>query len=1550
MGMAESPDMQSLPDGAAHLPEHAAGFVLTANFENYRTGHYTVHWHVKATQEFDIPNGLHFVVNVSYDSEPDISGSLDVILPPHKLNIIEKDQWYDMTLEETLVIAPHVGWANVQAVLSNNLNENRDEYSGFAIDRVEIRPMRLSRQHQPDIKRFTVKRASIPSVVIDTTKCPFPEDPSLTPSADIPVTRIAASKDSGFMVTLSVGKDVAYLAVWDLRLIKSIANPFRHMSSFYKRRAIAIIHHPGVHELSIGLAISIDGTQIAVFQEPKIGEWQERSKVFSSSFKFRVFKNTLVKPLSTLLNIDDSDPGNAEDPNETVSLVELIWGIELLHSFVGYGNFLPPSKRNRWEKDNTNRPLDGYINRDIGDNTDEADILNGVNDDADKNTLFVACNGLYLDVYSIVPDKPWRHMHTITLSDLLPTLSRRITCKLMMDSIRSNSFLWLEDGGRSCSVWDLLSGSNVTYVSCNEAARFKGMTFRGHRKMAMSPHESIVAIASASGILTTYFASTGMAIDDRQFPLEKIEYVEFHAQDDRLMVILRDRITFTLRAVLLDTLQLRNETAIHQIPIPTVGMTLLTSLQLRGYFGRGIVIEADRSNINVYLAYQPSSAKVIKTSEVVMMADENDCIYESVYDSNVQYRLRTGYHKELLPEGEGFAYWVHRVDLLEEDLFQKTTRCIFSIIPEPWMRALVDEIGRPETLLSAFFLPGGDRFAINGTQTLQIWNLPTLETLKCSLQFIWSRPCDDIEMAPGGIAYKSSNVYDYYIETSSTSIFVDVETGNTVAEIRCGNRKKMSLSIPGPGAIGAQFAIVHCFRSIHLLAAAFHFANQKGKEAAQKKDQGPFTHEDHAEAIIQFTRAHLNRMMSSRVYSPRRRPKDKLTSHSEVVTIFTLLLDHPYLRPANHSFVQGLLKTSNRDWIPRDIISLNPIKRAIESRNGDLVEAFIKYCIFSSKKYHPAHLLPAMQCLSELLDRHPNILADMFHQASYVPAHNPEYIASHAVIANTQYTADLKRKLMFWTNSSDMNIKNINDYEKPVFSLRSQLPFRTSGIFNLLGIGIPFGEKRIDTFPVRKYNYLEKTDDYSYTIYVSPFPLLSRYGSRSQRSGFTEIAGKRYFDCPAMIATLDFKWHKFGFKYWLVRFMVVLVFFLLVVILSARQISVSTDTMPSLNTTFVGPDTYFRPRYLEDSRPIFKTMITFGALLFVHEIRQFIYAPKKYVTFTHALMHLLHTRPFCDKGECNGNPSPDGYPDSFFAALSATYFFLAGRYDPVGTSFEGTSDTFHIMMVIFFFFTAIVLLNILIALMNDAFNESKDQGQLAWLKQWSEVIAEVEVFLMTQSGRQNRDFFPDYIYYGARKEEAIEYESKYFIDGEFSLPKEHRFVIDTLSVDQKDIQFTQRAVLEYVQGLSKELEANKAAQAAQAAINQDQSDLRRDVAQLAKLMAAYMEKSSTTEEGATRVSATSPTSAHRTGRPIEDGSSDSEASDISEILHRLTGNRAPTFPITPSLPPASAPIPPLAATSELDLAPEDTQSSSQAVLDSDLPSTVMPPTVHVTPS
>jgi hypothetical protein len=54
-----------------------------------------------------------------------------------------RDQWYNLTLEEKVIIQPHEGWANIQVILRNNENESRDEYSGFLVEHVEIRPVGL---------------------------------------------------------------------------------------------------------------------------------------------------------------------------------------------------------------------------------------------------------------------------------------------------------------------------------------------------------------------------------------------------------------------------------------------------------------------------------------------------------------------------------------------------------------------------------------------------------------------------------------------------------------------------------------------------------------------------------------------------------------------------------------------------------------------------------------------------------------------------------------------------------------------------------------------------------------------------------------------------------------------------------------------------------------------------------------------------------------------------------------------------------------------------------------------------------------------------------------------------------------------------------------------------------------------------------------------------------------------------------------------------------------------------------------------------------------
>ncbi|KAG0215938.1 hypothetical protein BGX28_007164 [Mortierella sp. GBA30] len=1691
-GRAEGPRFRHAPGMAANIPDKTAAFKLIANFSDYRAGNYNIHWRVRALEDFNIPNGLHFLVYVTYDY---IS-----VRNPFRIGEIAKDQWYNLILEEQLVILPHEGKANVQVLLCNNDNTSRDVYSGFEIEHVEIRPFTMRAEPQSGVRNNLVRRAGIPNFVFDTAKLrPTALDTSYIPSV-APITRIASSKNSRFVATLALAQDEANITVWDMAVLKNPSIAPKKVSKLYRTGVSATVPFAGIGKLAIGLSISTTGDQLAIYQEPKIGEWLDGSDVGKATFPFKLFNNPMVRQQTLIVNIDtpaeniidgksqsaaqDGSPNerflsyNAGDtPGSSTSismqLQEVAWEHELLRSFIGFGEFLPENKQGKWKKNEVNSTLTSSEGGDETDGGDDAKDVRAKSNEPMGNSVFVACNGLYLDVYEISPQQKWKRLHTITLSDLLPTLSRRITCKMMMESISSNTFMWLEDGGRSCTIWNLLTGSNITHISSIENARFKGATFRGHSKMAISPHESIVALASVDGSLTTYFVNTGMAIDDRKFIGEKIEYVGFCSQDDQLFVILRDSTSYQLRALILDTLQLKSETEANQVPIPTIGTTTFSFFNTRGFWNRGIVCETDGTKVNCYIAHQPPSSKVVKNSETVLKAQPQDLIYESLIDDDIQYKLMTAVHKALLPEGEGKAYWVNRVEVIQHDLVQRSQKIIFSFVPEPWMRAITEDFAHPEDLMSAYFVPCGTRFAVVGVQTVQIWNLPTFENPKCSLQFIWSQPKDenDADFDPHGLYHRSPRVRDYYMDTLSTSIYIDTESGNTVAEIKMNDKaRKKVVCIPGPGTIGARFAILYCFRSIHLLAAAFTYSKNESKKAGVT-----LTLEDHAEALVRFTREHINRMMSIGVYSPLKRggysqvapsaPHQRpspicapmapgetfrihgnanrryvddddrphlLSEHTrmesgkpspktvtkpaprpDIVTVLTLLLDHPYFQKANHIFVEGLLNSANGDWIPRDNKALNPIKRAIEARNGQLVEAFIEYCIKNAKKYHPAYLMPAVQCLNELSDRYPTILANMFRRASYVPAHNHGYVASHAIIANPQYSAWLMQKLMLWkwfTGKGFEKSGNINDYAKPVFSLRSQLPFRASSLLHILSIETSVRDKRIEKFPVK----IDSADEekklqspYSHKIYVAPFPKLSMYGPyrpwfkhlQSAKSAFTDIAGREFFDSPAMVATLEFKWHKFGLRYWLSRFLCVFVFFILVLVITGMQIKSADVEGKQFGTDEFNAE--IMGRYLFDWRPVFETTIVIGFVLVGYEVMQFIDSPRKYISSPYNYMDLAaYAMPIVGCFmflEMNPVPGPSGHdegPDQIWVmsfAILALYmnilfelrvikqlgivvniilnitrtivwFFLifglflvgfthallhllhtkkipeAGRYDPVNTTFENGAVSFHIMMVIFFFFTAILLLNILIALMNDAFNESKDLGQLAWLKQWSEVIAEVEIFLMSQSTRQNRNYFPDYIYYGASEQDAELYESQYNISNKSNLSIESRFLIDTVSSEQITTQTAQREVLRDVQYLSKELMHLKSTQ----------ERITQDIGSLAELMAAYLAQTTTPIPAAGPSGDESPPTSQ--GSPVEQDPPASASTPKSEgdgepLASPICSGSLPSPPPPP--PPSMAvPKPPFSKPTRVSDAP----TASAPPPPSSTTAPKLPPLVNPKPS
>ncbi|KAF8924958.1 hypothetical protein BGZ58_001268, partial [Dissophora ornata] len=154
------------------------------------------------------------------------------------------------------------------------------------------------------------------------------------------------------------------------------------------------------------------------------------------------------------------------------------------------------------------------------------------------------------------------------------------------------------------------------------------------------------------------------------------------------------------------------------------------------------------------------------------------------------------------------------------------------------------------------------------------------------------------------------------------------------------------------------------------------------------------------------------------------------------------------------------------------------------------------------------------------------------------------------------------------------------------------------------------------------------------------------------------------------------------------------------------------------------------------------------------------------VAFTIAMLHLLHACPLGGCDSTNSDASGSTFPTNIFGALSATYFFMGGRYDPVSDNFDSEDWAFHFMMAVFFFFTVILMLNVLIALINVAFNKGGDDWRLAWVESRLRYIEAAEnMSYHIPRYRKSRPYFPDEIYFTATENEVKEFDEKHELCG-----------------------------------------------------------------------------------------------------------------------------------------------------------------------------------------
>ncbi|KAF9356544.1 hypothetical protein BGX26_005146 [Mortierella sp. AD094] len=1290
---------------AALIPHKCTAFKFDATFKDQEAGRYYIVWKIMLEPGFFVPWGFHVEAIISYEDEPaESSGSLDITVSEVTIKELSLSEWRDITIQEQLVIRPHRGAVNVQLYLSNNEDPNKgnkenkehNEYHNFKVGSVEIHPYTNLGpdfiSHSPTIgdpfASLNIKRAD-----------------------NIPISRISAATDVDHIAVLRVAKDKVHIGIWDYGGIQDQPKDANSLIDWEPKAETTLDNQSGIHELPLGISLSPDGRQLAVFQEPMIGEWRDGSDVEDGKFKFQLFDvpvtvPTLGEPQMVTVEMEPIRP----ELSRSVAASN-IWSLQ---SFVGFAKFLPVR----------DLPLTEKIEHSVKPNTNNHQVL------------FATCNGMYLDIFDCNKN-PWFHLHSIALTDLSTTLSRRITCQMMVESVGSDTFLWLEAQGQTCSTWSIDNGVNISRISSEDNVAFSGPVYRSNLKMAISPNGSIVTLAGIDGGVRTFFVNSGIEISGARFKNSKIEYLGFLGRNDRIMAIIRNSITHQLQSRILDPMDLTVRIKSDPVPIPTAGTNLLLASR-RGSSelnNQATICAAEGTLLRFYRIQDTLTMPTVKPEtpfakedlrRIPVTIDSNSIKGDPGFEKKekVFYKLRTIAGTRQLENGDGKDYWVLRVSLLKET--ETSEEDVFNFVPEPWLRCLTNEYTMPEKLSATYFLSCGKRFVIIGFQSIQIWVLPSKDNPKVKLLTFWSMPAKEFLLSNKRLK-SSGRVFDHFQMIDSAKVY-DIRSDFTHLNVKLSSCSKYEdIILPGVNQNTSHYGDIPCCLSIHLLAAAYLFASRNQ------------TFEQHANELITFSLQHINRITAlddilTTIDNFSSGTKGLRLDGEIPVNTLSLLLNNSGFRHTSNPFIKAMLSTG-RPWIPREQLSLNPIHQAIDSKNCDIAHTLVDYCIENAKKHHPAYLGPAVQSLKDLTEHCPEITARMFSEASYIKVKNKSYVAANAIIANPHYK--------FWKTKS----KSLDDYTNPVFYLRSQLPFRSN-------VQSTLSEIFLDTMQI-----YENSKSNNAVINPSDTDIMDRKYLKNWVPALyiVIILGGACIMFEIWQIILDWRqYFKSPYNY------LDLISFIFPVIGCGEFLYVS-----KANPSPEGPSqiwwisfallaVYINVLFeLKVFRPL--GIVVNIILNIAQRILWFLVVLAiTLVAFTHAFMHITHTKrdpcinktgddlTTCEatKSEYPGDPS----------AIFSTFFFIAGIYDPLNKDLDPASKSgysFKILLALFILFTVILLMNVLIAIMNDGYSESRDEGQLAWLKQWSQVIVETELSMMGNSTRRNRDFFPDYIYYAA---------------------------------------------------------------------------------------------------------------------------------------------------------------------------------------------------------
>ncbi|KAG0325761.1 hypothetical protein BGZ99_000206 [Dissophora globulifera] len=533
------------------------------------------------------------------------------------------------------------------------------------------------------------------------------------------------------------------------------------------------------------------------------------------------------------------------------------------------------------------------------------------------------------------------------------------------------------------------------------------------------------------------------------------------------------------------------------------------------------------------------------------------------------------------------------------------------------------------------------------------------------------------------------------------------------------------------------------------------------------------------------------------------------------------------------AMISDMLPHDRITWAPdvnvtktQDPLAIILEKAKLYSKALPVVQILMDYCVHHAYRSHNlAFMSPLFGNLRDFMESYPEEAQTLLDRIAFIPVLERSHILNnHILIYSPSF------RFHFWKP----RMTPLCDIEDPILQLHfsSSPPDPRNDRFTLPVFMASFDV--LWSYREGRLSIGSSSDamaEASNTLKLSWWRTLYyaiRLKSRLRMESYVECYDfdLEFFENPAVAALVAYKWSTIGFWYWFVRFIFQCCLYAMIIIASIMQvyypapsklaglfiaiIAMSAiflwlemlqavrgysryagsaynklDVITFCLTMVAGVDqlvlickndTHGNTRLLSYS--LFELRINKMVCKYVTIMKDVVSEIKVFfiifaggtLAFAIAVLHLLRACPY--EG-CDGPTT--SFSGNFLGALFQTYFFMGGRWDPVSDEFATQDWGFQLMMALFFFFTVILMLNVLIgklnckllrSLINVAFVRGDESWRLVWIESRLRYIESAENMSYHIPGfRQTYNWFPKEIYFTADPKQVKKFRKTHPANG-----------------------------------------------------------------------------------------------------------------------------------------------------------------------------------------